>query len=73
MPDLTTNSVPGFFDEYCAIASKESPANFIAVGLTPGGAHADGKEALGIDSKAFEAGYQIVRSFEEQYRAFRKE
>jgi hypothetical protein len=36
MVTLTTNPIPGFFGQYCAVVPRTDPANFIAVGITPG-------------------------------------
>lgn len=60
MPDLTTNPIPGFFGEYCAVVPKADPASFIAVGITPGDAWATARDKLGIDGKQLEAGYEIT-------------
>ena len=73
MPSLTTNPIPGFFGQYCAVVPKADPSTFIAVGITPGDAWATARDKLGVDGKQLEAGYEIVRISEEQFRAFRKE
>jgi hypothetical protein len=69
MPSLTTNPIPGFFGEYCAVVPKSNPAQPIAVGITPGDAWANGKIALSLDSSQLRVGYDIIRISQEQYRA----
>jgi hypothetical protein len=73
MPDLTTKPIPGLFGEYFAVVAKADPASFIAVGITPAYAWATARDKLGIDGKQLEAGYEIVRISEDQFRAFAKE
>lgn len=73
MVSLTTNPIPGFFGEYCAVVQKADPASLIAVGITPGDAWATARDKLGIDGKQMATGYEIVRISKEQYRTSRKE
>jgi hypothetical protein len=61
MPSLTTNPIPGFFGEHCAVVPKSNPAQPIAVGITPGDAWANGKIALSLDSSQLRVGYDIIR------------
>jgi hypothetical protein len=69
MPSLTTNPIPGFFGEYCAVIPKTIPANLIAVGINPGQAWANVKIALALESSQMQNGYQIIRISEEEYQA----
>jgi hypothetical protein len=69
MPSLTTNPIPGFFGQYCAVVPKADPSTFIAVGITPGDAWANGRETLRLAATQLREGYEIIRISEDQYRS----
>ena len=69
MVSLTTNPIPGFFGEYCAVVPRGDHATFVAVGITPGQAWANAKIALSLDSNRLQAFHEIIRISEQRYRA----
>jgi hypothetical protein len=68
MTSLTTNPIPGFFGQYCAVVPKADHSGFIAVGVTPGQAWANAKIALALQSDQLRELHEIIRLSEEQYR-----